>query len=77
MTHPTRRQLMAGSVAAVGAAGAPAIAIAADPEERVRLAVQELLAAAQARWPNAVLNEVDELLDEETIPVFMLAVHRR
>ena len=44
---------MAGSLAVVGAAGAPAMAIAADPEDRVRLATQELLDAMQERWPDA------------------------
>lgn len=53
MTAPTRRQLMAGSLAALGAAGGPAIAVAASPDERLRLAVQKLHDAMQERWPGA------------------------
>lgn len=78
MTAPTRRQLMAGSLATVGAAGAPAIAIAADPDERVRLAVQEVHAAVQERWPGRRLGFKDALNDDddEDPPFLLIVVHR-
>jgi hypothetical protein len=78
MTAPTRRQMLAGSLAAAGAAAAPAIAVAADPEERLRNAVAELTDAAKARWPDADFGIYDCLHydTEKPIPVLMIAVHR-
>jgi hypothetical protein len=59
MTVPTRRQLMAGSLAAVGVAGAPAVAIAAaptDPAARIEYHLRELERAMREYYPGATIN---------------------
>ena len=74
MSTPTRRQLMTAGLAAVGAAGVPAVAMAADPEVRLQNAVQELRDALQARWPGCELCECDFLEPTPTLnPAFMIA----
>lgn len=55
MSAPTRRQLMAGSLAALGAAGAPAVAVAAKPARKI----------------DPVINALDGLPDEIKIMVHL------
>jgi hypothetical protein len=73
----TRRTALTGTLAAAGAIAAPAGTIAADPEERLRAAVQEMEAVVRARWPERdvrVYNDISQ--GKDGCPVFMIACLR-